>query len=197
MNDRGRIRQKSSDYLLYRLLSCLIDNYFDILYSINKEVNSIEKDINNDRSKFDFNQIEQQKRKLLELKKLVTPFKNILTHLENMNTNLIESDNRRFFHELYDNIVDILDEIDDTKQILDGLSNLYYSIQGQKMNQIMKLLTIISSIFIPLTFLAGIYGMNFEYLPELKWKWGYFIFWGVIITIATSLIIFFKKKDWL
>ena len=154
-------------------------------------------DINNDKIKFDFNVIEKQKRKLLELKKLVTPFKNILTHLENMSTNLIESDNRRFFHELFDNVSDILDEIDDTKQILDGLSNLYYSIQGQKMNQIMKLLTIISTIFIPLTFLAGIYGMNFEYLPELKLKWGYFIFWGVILFTATSLIIFFKKKDWL
>ena len=197
INDRGRIRQKYSDYLLYRLLSCLIDNYFDILYYINKEVNLIEKTINNDKVKFDFNKIEQQKRKLLELKKLVTPFKNILTHLENMNTNLIDPDNKRFFHELFDNICDILDEIDDTKQILDGLTNLYYSTQGQKMNQIMKLLTIISTIFIPLTFLAGVYGMNFKYLPELKWKWGYFIFWGIIVSISTSLIIFFKKKDWL
>ena len=114
-----------------------------------------------------------------------------------MNTNLIDPDNKRFFHELFDNICDILDEIDDTKQILDGLTNLYYSTQGQKMNQIMKLLTIISTIFIPLTFLAGVYGMNFKYLPELKLKWGYFIFWGIIVSISTSLIIFFKKKDWL
>lgn len=197
VNDRGRIRQKFNDYLLYRLLSCLIDSYLEVLYSINKEVMTIESSLNINNENFDFSKLELQKRKLLELKKIVTPFKNILTHLENMNTNLIEPENRRFFHELYDNIVDILDEIDDTKQIIEGISNLYYSIQGQKMNQIMKLLTIISTIFIPLTFLAGIYGMNFEYLPELKWKWGYFTFWGVIVTIATSLIIFFKKKKWL
>jgi len=196
INDRGRIRQKFSDYLLYRLLSCLIDNYLETLWVINKDVNQIELELNKD-SKFDFSKLELQKRKLLELKKIVTPFKNILTHLENMNTNLIEPENRRFFHELYDNVCDILDEIDDTKQIIDGVSNLYYSIQGQKMNEIMKLLTIISTIFIPLTFLAGIYGMNFENLPELKWKWGYFIFWIIIVGIASLLILLFKRKKWL
>lgn len=195
-NKKGRIRNKGCDYLLYRMIMAILDNYFEVLNDISNDITNIENKINKSPENNDLVNIEKQKRKLIELKKIVTPIRDITLHIQKIDKDIIKTENVKYFHELYDNCVNILNEIDDNKQILDGLSNLYYAIQGQKMNEIMKLLTIMSTIFIPLTFIAGIYGMNFENMPELKTKNGYYVAWGVMLIISISLIIYFVKRGW-
>lgn len=121
----------------------------------------------------------------------------ISVQLLGSDTFLIEESTRRYFSSLNHSCSYVITEIDSQKQILDGMANFYYAAQGQRMNEIMKVLTIVSSIFIPLTFIAGVYGMNFENMPELKSKNGYFITWGVMFVLALSLFLFFVSKGWL
>jgi len=193
---RGKIRLKDPDFLLFRLLESITDNYFEVLDDI---VNSIEKIEHRLISKPDneiLKEIEIQKRKLIELRKIVFPLKEIASHLERIINPLIEKSNHYYFSEIKDNCITVLEEIDDNKQILDGFSNLYFAVQGQRMNQVMKLLTVVSSIFIPLTFIVGVYGMNFKHMPELTMKYGYYICWGIMFLITSILLYTFYKRGW-
>lgn len=193
---KGKIRHKGPEYLLFRMLEAIIDNYFEVLEDITVRIARIEQSIKSTKSEI-LEEIEGNKRKLIELKKISAPIKDIASQLEKSDSAFIDSENHRHFSELKDNCLMIMEEIEGGMQILDGLSNLFYAVQGQKMNEIMKLLTLVSTVFIPLTFLAGIYGMNFETMPELKWRHGYFATWCVIIFIACCLIYYFYKRGWL
>jgi magnesium transporter len=117
--------------------------------------------------------------------------------LDRVENELIIEDNIHYFRELKDTCYSLIDEIESQKQMLDGVANLYYAIQGQRMNEIMKVLTVTSAIFIPLTFIAGVYGMNFENMPELKWPNGYYLIWGIMIFITAALVFVFWKRGWL
>lgn len=194
---RGKIRVKGPDFLLFRMLEAIIDNYFEVLENITETIEQLESKILYHTSNETLKKIELQKRKLAELRKIVLPLKDVTSQLEKSQSHLIDPSNHYYFSDLKENCMSVLDEIDSNKQILDGLANLYYASQGQRMNEIMKMLTIVSSIFIPLTFIVGIYGMNFKYMPELETKNGYFITWGAMIVIAVSLIVYFRKKGWL
>jgi magnesium transporter len=194
---RGKIRLKGTDFLLFRLLEAIIDNYFEALDDIVGSIESLESKIIRHPHSDTLKKIEVQKRKLIELRKIVFPMREITSQLEKMHSPFLKKENHYFFVELKDNCLTILDEIDANKQILDGMANLYYAIQGQKMNEIMRLLTIISSIFIPLTFLVGVYGMNFKFMPELEMKYGYYITWGIMVLIASVLLFYFRKVGWL
>ena len=141
--------------------------------------------------------IETQKRKLIQLRTISRPMRDMAEQLHSSETKLIAHDNVKYFKSLNSSCNNMITEIDSQIQILDGLANFYYAAQGQRMNEIMKVLTIVSAIFIPLTFIAGVYGMNFEYLPEKEWKYGYFIIWGIMLLIGVSLFIIFIKKGWL
>ena len=194
---RGKIRLKGTDFLLFRLLEAIIDNYFEALDDIVGSIESLESKIIRHPHSDTLKKIEVQKRKLIELRKIVFPMREITSQLEKMHSPFLKKENHYFFVELKDNCLTILDEIDANKQILDGIANLYYAVQGQKMNEIMRLLTIISSIFIPLTFLVGVYGMNFKFMPELEMKYGYYITWGIMVLIASILLFYFRKVGWL
>lgn len=194
---RGKIRVKGPDFLLFRMLEAIIDNYFEVLENITETIEQLESKILYHTSNETLKKIELQKRKLAELRKIVLPLKDVTSQLEKSQSHLIDPSNHYYFSDLKENCMSVLDEIDSNKQILDGLANLYYASQDQRMNEIMKMLTIVSSIFIPLTFIVGIYGMNFKYMPELETKNGYFITWGAMIVIAVSLIVYFRKKGWL
>ncbi len=196
-NNKGVIRKKSSDFLLFRMLESIIDNYFDVVEDINETVNSIDIRLHHSNDKSILNQIEIEKRKLIELRKIVIPMRDITVQLENAETPFLHDSNYHHFSNLKFLCESVLEEIDATKQILDGMSNLYYAAQGQRMNEIMKILTVVSAIFIPLTFIAGVYGMNFTNIPELQWKWGYFLIMSIMISIGISLVVFFYKKGWL
>jgi magnesium transporter len=193
---RGKIRFKGPDFLLFRLLESITDNYFEVLDDIVNSIEKIEHRLINKPDNEILKEIEIQKRKLIELRKIVFPLKEIASHLERVVNPLIDKSNHYYFSEIKDNCVTVLEEIDDNKQILDGFSNLYFAVQGQRMNQVMKLLTVVSAIFIPLTFIVGVYGMNFENMPELGMKYGYYICWGIMVTITIVLLFAFYKRGW-
>ena len=194
---RGKIRSKGPDFLLFRMLEAIIDNYFEVLENITERIENIDERIHNTNNKTIFKEIELEKRKLIELRKIVQPTRDITLQILNSESNFLDKSNFRYFSNLKSSCLSILEEIDANKQILDGLTNLYYAAQGQRMNQIMKVLTIVSSIFIPLTFIVGVYGMNFENIPELKYQNGYFIIMACMLILGISLLAYFIKRGWL
>ena len=194
---RGKIRSKGPDFLLFRMLEAIIDNYFEVLENITERIENIDERIHNTNNKTIFKAIELEKRKLIELRKIVQPTRDITLQILNSESNFLDKSNLRYFANLKSSCLSILEEIDANKQILEGLTNLYYASQGQRMNQIMKVLTIVSAIFIPLTFIVGVYGMNFENIPELKHQNGYFIIMACMLILGISLLAYFIKRGWL
>jgi magnesium transporter len=194
---RGKIRTKGTDFLLFRMLESILDNYFEVLETIADNIALIDAKLHISENKSIFKEIEIEKRRLIELRKIVQPMRDITMQLEHSESSLLDRTNFYYFSNLKSACVSALEEIDANKQILDGMSNLFYAAQGQRMNEIMKMLTVVSSLFIPLTFIVGVYGMNFEFMPELKWKSGYFIIWGIMLLIILGMMIYFRKKGWL
>jgi len=195
--NRGKIRVKNPDFLLFRMLDAIIDNYFEVLEDITNNIEKLEAKLIRNPTGDTLKLIEFQKRKLIELRKIVLPLKEVTFQLEKLQSPFLQEGNRHYFSDLKDNCLGVLEEIDANKQILEGMANLYYAAQGQRMNQIMKVLTVVSAIFIPLTFIAGVYGMNFKYMPELNYPYGYHTVIGAMITLGAGLFIFFLKRGWL
>lgn len=193
----GLIRKKGPDFLLFKLLDAIVDNYFEVLDHNAKVIQDLEFKVMRDTSEETLLRVEDLKRSLIQLRGIVVPLKDITMQLEKSTNRFISADNAHYFSDLKDNCLSALDEIDANKNILESLSNLYYAAQGQKMNEIMKVLTIVSTIFIPLTFIAGVYGMNFKNMPELQMEYGYYIVWGVMIVIAVLLWFYFRSKGWI
>jgi magnesium transporter len=196
-NKKGRIRSKGSDFLLYRLLDALMDNYYDVVDYLNERSRELEPLIIKNTDSGLLSTVERRKRRLQELRKIVIPLKDIATQLEKAESSIISPENKHYFNDLKESCLGVMDEADGTLGLLDSLTNLYYAAQGQRMNEIMKVLTVVSAIFIPLTFLAGIYGMNFVNIPELQSQNGYFILLGVMLFIGVLLLIYFFRKGWL
>jgi magnesium transporter len=196
-NARGKIRTKNADFLLFRLLEAIIDNYFEVIENIADKIAELDSIILTRNGQNILREIEVEKRKLIELRKIAQPMRDITYQLQSVESSLIEQSNKLYFRNLKDSCLTVLDEIDANKQILEGMANLYYAVQGQRMNEIMKVLTIVSSIFIPLTFIVGVYGMNFENMPELKYKYGYYTIVGVMLLIGLLLLIYFIRRGWL
>ena len=196
-NARGKIRTKHADFLLFRLLEAIIDNYFEVIETIADKITELDSVILTRNGQNILKEIEVEKRKLIELRKIAQPMRDITYQLQSADSNLIENSNKLYFRNLKDSCLTVLDEIDANKQILEGMANLYYAVQGQRMNEIMKVLTIVSSIFIPLTFIVGVYGMNFENMPELKYKYGYYTVVGVLLLVGILLLSYFIRRGWL
>ncbi|SNR37172.1 magnesium transporter [Lutibacter agarilyticus] len=193
----GILHERSVDYLLYLLIEAILDNYFKTIDTI--ETNT-EKfgiiDINEDPSPAILKEIEVYKTQLNHLKKNVNPIKEFITKIEREEFALIDKRHIKYFFELKDLCLTIIDNCEKIENSLSSSIELFFSVQGHRMNQVMKTLTVVSSIFIPLTFIAGIYGMNFVNMPELHFKWGYHIVWAVIIVIFGAMIAYFKRKNW-
>lgn len=196
-NNKGIIREKGADFLLYRMLDAIIDNYFEVMDINTLAIEDLDAKITKNSNPKILTSIELQKRKLMELRRIVLPMKEISIALESSKSPLFKRETHHYYTDLKNNCISILEEIESNKNALEGLTNLYYAVQGQRMNEIMKLLTIVSTIFIPLTFIAGIYGMNFEHMPELKTPYGYYVTWGVMLLITIGLLIYFKRKGWM
>lgn len=195
--NKGKIRSKGPDFLMFRMLEAIVDNYYEVLAEITESTQRLEKRVMRSTQSEILKLIEQDKKRLAELRKLALPMKDISSQIQKSENPIFRPENKYYFDDLRDYCVGVLEEIDINKQILDGLTNLYYAVQGQRMNEIMKLLTVVSAIFIPLTFIAGLYGMNFEYIPELQMKNGYFFTLGFMLLIAVLLIFYFKRRGWL
>lgn len=193
----GLIRKRSSDFLLSQLLDAILDNYFETLDHINHEVTLIEKETIINPKQSTLLLIEKNKKDVDKIKKSLSPFKEALTNIMKDRTQFIGKKNRKYFRDLKNSCTNAIEEANASYAALESLANIYFSSLSQKMNETMKVLTTVATIFIPLTFIAGIYGMNFQYMPELSWRYGYFFIWGVMIAILLGMIIYFKKKKWL
>ncbi|MEL6253198.1 MAG: magnesium/cobalt transporter CorA [Bacteroidota bacterium] len=194
----GRLRKNKEDYLFYAILDVIIRNYFVVLEGIEDQINELEDWIYEDVSKEVIADIQSLKKALIFLRKSVLPLRELVNRVErNLENNFIQKKTLLFFRDLQDQISHSMDLIDTYRDILNNLHDLHISLNGHKMNQVMKVLTVVSTIFIPLTFIAGVYGMNFQNMPELTWENGYFFVLGIMAALAISLVFVFKKRSWL
>ncbi len=192
-----RVRLLNPDYLAYALIDLIVDNYFLILEHFGEQISKIEEDLMENPDSKTLNIIYGLKRELLFLRKFIFPLREVINSFQKIESKLITKETKLFLKDVYDHEIQVIDILDTYRDMLSGLQDLYMSISGNKMNEIMKILTIIATIFIPLTFIAGIYGMNFEYMPELGYKLAYFIVWGIMILVALIMVSYFRKKKWL
>jgi magnesium transporter len=196
-NNKGRIRKSGADYLAYALLDAIVDSYYGILEQISDQIEYLEEELVVDPTSSTLNKIHHFKREMILLRKSVWPLRELISALQREGTPLVQKSTGIFLRDVYDNTVQVVDTVETFRDIISGMLDLYLSSMSNRMNEIMKVLTIIATIFIPLTFIAGVYGMNFSYMPELKWRWGYFAVLGVMLVIAGGLLWFFRRKKWL
>lgn len=194
---KGRIRKMGSDYLAYTLMDAIVDNYFVILENLGDRIEELEDKVVADPKPEILQEIYRLKRDMIFLRKSVWPLREAISNLERAESTLIQKGTQKFLRDVYDHTIQVIDTVETFRDMLSGMHDTYLSSISNRMNEIMKVLTIIATIFIPLTFIAGIYGMNFKFMPELEWRWGYFAVWGVIVVVFVSMIIYFKRKKWL
>lgn len=193
----GVLRQKRSDYLLYTLLESILDNYFKTLDHLGKEIdNTSIIDYNEKPSPIFLEAIENNKKLVNFIKKAILPIKEFSLLVEREESSFIEKNQIKYFNEIKDLCLTLLDTCDTLLASLESRTNLFFYVQGDRMNQVMKTLTVIATIFIPLTFIAGIYGMNFSNIPELSWKHGYISVWVVFFMVVIAMVVYFRKKKW-
>lgn len=194
--NQGKVRQLGADYLMYLLLDRVIDSYFPVLEDYGERIETLENKIVENPTKNILEEIYYIRRELLALRRSIWPLRSILTTLSQDEITLITSEVRMDFRDCYDHVIQLLDIVEIYRELSSSLMEVYLSSISNTMNEIMSFLTLISTIFIPLTFIAGIYGMNFEYMPELKWKFGYFLCLALMLLIASGLVLFFKRRGW-
>jgi len=196
-NNKGRIRKMGADYLAYSLLDTIVDNYFTILEKLGDRIEEMEERLVTDPRPETLQEIHKLKREMIFLRKSVWPLREVINGLERGESSLVHKTSRIYLRDVYDHTIQVIDTVETFRDMLSGMHDTYLSSISNRMNEIMKVLTIIATIFIPLTFIAGVYGMNFKFMPELEWRWAYFIVWLVIVIVAVSMIFFFRKKKWL
>ncbi|MDA3812780.1 MAG: magnesium/cobalt transporter CorA [Candidatus Cloacimonetes bacterium] len=195
-DSKGRIRKMGADYLAYTLMDSIVDNYFVILETLGEKIEDMEDELMTNPTPETVQLIHNQKKDLIFLRKSVWPLREVLSGLERSESALIHKSTRVYFRNVYDHTIQVMDAVETSRDMLSGMLDIYLSSVSNKMNEVMKVLTIIATIFIPLTFIAGIYGMNFQYMPELGWRWGYFAVVFVMFVIGISMVSFFKRKKW-
>jgi magnesium transporter len=194
---RGRIRKMGPDYLAYALLDALVDSYFAILENLGGQIERLEEELIVRATPATLTAIHHFKREMILLRKAVWPLRELVAGLRRAESPLISQATEIFLRDVHDHAVQIIDTVETLRDILSGLLDLYLSNISNRMNEVMKVLTIIATVFIPLTFLAGIYGMNFEHMPELHWRWSYPLLWLAMLAMAGGMFRFFKRKGWL
>ncbi len=192
----GRIRQRGPDYLTYALIDSIVDSYFHILEQIGDRLEELEKELLRQPTQATLQQVHQVKGQLIYLRKSLWPLRELTNSLLQDEFPLIHESTYVFLRDLYDHCVQIIDTLETFRDTATGLIDLYMSSISHRMNEVMQVLTIMASIFIPLTFIAGIYGMNFDVIPELKWRYGYAMAWGLMLSCAAGMLWYFKKNKW-
>lgn len=194
--DQGRVRKKKADYLLYRLIDIIVDNYYHVLEAIGNQIEEIEDNLSENQSEHTFQRIQKLKKELIFLRKAVYPLRDALSKLVKDEGDFIEEENIRFFADVYDHVVHLIDSLDTYKDLTSSLMDIHINTQNNQLNKVIKVLTIISTIFIPLTFIVGVYGMNFKHFPELEWTYGYPFIWGIMLVLALGMLAYFRFKKW-
>lgn len=194
---KGSIRKRGADYLLYALLDTVVDNYFVIMEKVGDSMAEIEEKLLINASKQSFDSVYNFKREMLAIRRSTWPLREVVYRLERDDMPLITKDTQLFLRDVYDHMIQVIDTVETYRDLLSGMVDLYHSTVSTRTNDVMKVLTLISTIFIPLTFIAGVYGMNFEVMPELQWRYGYAFTWVVMLLVAISMFWLFKRKNWL
>jgi magnesium transporter len=193
---QGRVRKSGADYLTYLLLDTIIDGYFPVVEHYEDRIEALEDTIISHPDRDTMQEIYDVRRELLALRRLIWPMRNVLNLLMRDHHGIVSDEVQIYFRDSYDHVIQILEIIEAYRELAASLMDVYMSTMGNKLNEIMKFLTVISTIFIPLTFIVGVYGMNFENMPELKGEWSYFIVWGIMLAVAGGLIFYFWRKGW-
>jgi len=196
-NAKGRIRKMGPDYLAYSLIDAIVDSYFTILEKIGEKIELLEEQLVVEPTEQTLHQIHSLKRQMIVLRKSVWPLREVISGLQRTESALIKDSTSIYLRDVYDHTIQIIDTIESFRDMVSGMVDLYLSSISNKMNAVMKVLTIIATLFIPLTFIAGVYGMNFKYMPELGWRWGYAVVLLTMIVVAVIMLFYFRKKKWL
>jgi magnesium transporter len=194
---QGRIRKKGADYLAYALIDAVVDHYFLVLERFGDRIENLEEKVFSDPDSAMVSEIQKMKGDLIYIRKSVWPLRESVNILLRDELNFINSENMVFLRDLYDHIIQVIDTVETFREMSSGLLDVYLSSISNRMNEVMKVLTIIATIFIPLTFIAGIYGMNFQYMPELEVPWAYPVVWAVFVIVAIVMVLYFRRKKWL
>ena len=194
---RGRIRKQGTDYLAYSLLDAVVDGYFVILEKLGERIDTLEEGLMQAGGRAAMDQVYGLKRELLFLHKAVWPLREVIATLQRRESPLISEATGPYLRDVYDHIIQVIDSIEIYRDILSEMLGAHLTAVSYRLNEIMKVLTIIATIFMPLTFLAGVYGMNFKHMPELEWKYGYLLAWIIMAGIGIAMGFYFKRKKWM
>ena len=198
MNPTGRLRTKGPDYLMYALMDSIVDHYFQLMESLTDKTEALEDKIfENKNNENVTDDIQALKKELLRIRRAVNPMNEITTGLKGLDSDLLSEKTQEYMKDLHDHVGQVVELIEMNREMIWGLMDMHMTLLSNKMNEVMKMLTIISTIFIPLSFIAGVYGMNFEYMPELEFKYAYFILLGCMGLIIVLMLFYFKRKKWL
>jgi magnesium transporter len=196
-SSKGRIRKMKSDYLVYALMDSVVDNYFTVLEDLGDRIDEVEDEVVESPTVHTLRTVHRLKRELIYLRRSVWPMREVVNTLLRDESELVREETRVYLRDLYDHTIHVIDTVETMRDIVAGMLEVYLSSVSNKLNQVMKVLTVMSSIFIPLTFVAGVYGMNFKYMPELEWSYGYPAIMCGMLFVAVALLVMFRRKEWL
>ena len=193
---KSRIRGKKADYLAYALLDAVVDNYFQVLDHVEQKLEKLDDELFSDSSTETFQKISGLKKEMILLRKSTWPLREIVNAISKKEIDVIDETNQIYFRDVYDHIIHVIDILETLRDMISAMHDTYMNFVNNRMNEIMKVLTVIATIFIPLTFIAGIYGMNFRNMPELEWQWGYFGLLGFMGLLFAGMVLYFRRKNW-
>jgi len=196
-NGKGKIRGMGADYLAYALIDAIVDSYFSVLEDLGERIVNLEEDLTLAADTATLHEINNIKKEIIFLRKAVWPLREAVSFLERGDSHLLSPSSHLYFRDVYDHTVQVIDTVETYRDLLSGMLDLYLSSISNRTNEIMKFLTVIGTIFMPLTFLVGVYGMNFKYMPELEWHNGYYAVWVFMVALSVAMIIYFRRKRWL
>ena len=193
---KSRLTNGGPDYLAYSLIDAVVDHYFLVLENIGEQIEFLEDELVKDPDPETLHAIHDLKRELIFIRKSVWPLREVISALERGESPTFQQPTLIYLRDVYDHVIQIIDTVETFREMASGMLDIYLSSVSNRMNEVMKVLTMIATIFIPLSFIVGLYGMNFKYMPELSWRWGYPMVWGVILAVVAGMVIYFRRKKW-
>lgn len=194
---KGRSRKSGSDYLAYTIIDAIVDNYFIILEDMGEKIEGLQEDVISRPDPSNLKVIQDTKRHLVYLRRSIWPLREAISSMQRSESPLIGESIGPYMGDVYDHTIQVIETIETLRDTVSGTLDIYLSSMSNKLNEVMKVLTIIATIFIPLTFIVGVYGMNFKHMPELEWKWSYLVIWIAMVLLGSLMLIGFKRKKWL
>jgi magnesium transporter len=197
LRGKGRMRQQGSDYLAYALIDAAVDNYFGILETMGEKLEELDEAVLAEPTQETAEDLQRTKREMLLLRKSIWPLREVISALQRGESPLVHDTTQIYFRDTYDHTIQVIETLETMRDMLSGMLDIYLSSVSNRMNEIMKTITIIATIFIPVTFIAGLYGMNFEHMPELQWRYGYFFVLAIMASTVGGMVLYLKRRKWL